>query len=294
MRPLLRKLRELARVDLRALAAMRIALGAILVLDLVNRARFLPAHYGDQGIVPPASLAGSPEAWPFSLHLLSGALPWQALLFLLAGAFAVMLLLGWKTRVAAVASFLLLMSLHGANPYLLHGADAELRLLLFFAMFVPLGARWSLDARKHAPDGTDVASTGSAALLLQVGFLYLFAALQKTGAEWHDGTAVWYALSAEHYGRAFAAPLLAHPELLAALSSGILALQLASFPLLFSPWKRLVTRTLAASLLILMQLGFLVFLKLGFFPLISISALLPFLPPRFWNFLEARVLRLRP
>lgn len=279
------KVRELAAIDVRALAVLRIMLGVLILLDLANRAKFLSVHYGSESVVPHALLRASDYFWPLSLHLLSSSTLFQAFLFAIAGAFALMLIVGWKTRLAVIASWFLLLSLHGANPFVLHGADTELRVLMFFSLFVPLGARWSFDAKKHRT-GTFVSTYGTAALLLQVGFLYLFAALHKTGIEWQDGSAVWYALSAKRYASELAAPLLQYPELLAALSFGILYLQLSSFALLFSPFFTSFTRTLAATLLILMQFGFLIFLTLGFFPLISITALLPFLPKKFWDFIE--------
>ncbi|MGA1192190.1 MAG: HTTM domain-containing protein, partial [Bdellovibrionota bacterium] len=39
-------------LDTRSLALFRIALGLLLLIDLINRAKFLRAHYTDFGVLP--------------------------------------------------------------------------------------------------------------------------------------------------------------------------------------------------------------------------------------------------
>src|SRR5690349_12104298 len=82
-------------VDLRSLAAFRIAAGIAVLVDLLLRARFLTAFYTDRGVLPrfarilafeDTDPAGYRHAW--SLHMLSGELWAQAIMFLLAGVFA--------------------------------------------------------------------------------------------------------------------------------------------------------------------------------------------------------------
>src|SRR5436853_5621492 len=88
-------LRAAYSLDLRSLALFRIALGAVLLGDLITRAFDLTVFYTDFGVLPRAALLEvfSP-AERFSIHLLSGQFIVQALLFVIAGVFALMLFFG--------------------------------------------------------------------------------------------------------------------------------------------------------------------------------------------------------
>lgn len=88
-------------IDSRALAAFRISLGALLLADLLLRARDLTAFYTDAGVLPRALLREQfPTFARVSLHAVSGSLWLQALLFLVAGGAALALLLGYRTTLA--------------------------------------------------------------------------------------------------------------------------------------------------------------------------------------------------
>src|SRR5256714_7980191 len=98
-------------LDLRSLALFRIALGAVLLGDLVVRASDLTVFYTDFGVLPRAALLDKfSPAQRFSLHLMSGQMLVQALLFVVAGVFALMLFFGARTRLATFASWLMLVS----------------------------------------------------------------------------------------------------------------------------------------------------------------------------------------
>ena len=135
-------------IDLRSLALFCIGLALVVLADLIRRAFDLEAHYTDNGILPRSVLIDNflaNHAY-FSLHLIVGTTCGQAALFLIASVFALMLLVGYRTRLATFVSWLLLVSLQARNPLITHGADDVMRLLLFWSMFLPLGARCSLDS----------------------------------------------------------------------------------------------------------------------------------------------------
>ena len=225
-------------IDTRSLAVFRIGLALTILLDLVLRAQDLGAHYTDAGVLPRALLAaevGSRIPWaPVLLnlnpHFLFGGLIGQALVFVAAGATAVLLLVGWRTWWVTVASWILLASLHGRNPGVLNTGDVVLRMLLFWSMFLPLGARWSMDAARRSgwsPFRPRVVVGGAAAaLLLQVGFIYAFNALFKTGAAWTtDFTALEMALGGETWASAWGQRLLEYSELLNVMTRFVIGLE---------------------------------------------------------------------
>src|SRR5262245_27571930 len=192
MKSRLTLLERLFGVDVRSLAVLRISLGLILLFDLATRARLLTTNYTDAGVHPRAITDSYTAAGGLpSLHMLIGSTRAEAALFAVAAVAAAMLLVGWQTRLATLVSWLLLTSLHQRNQMVLDGGDHLLRFLLFWSIFLPLGAWAALDARRRGPPHRAlVVSPASAALLLQVAGMFLLTGLLKTGPEWSDGTAI--------------------------------------------------------------------------------------------------------
>src|SRR5262249_39468156 len=153
----------------------------------------------DFGVLPRAVLLDRfADPWIISVHLMSGKGSVQALLFLVAAIFGAMLLVGYHTRLAAIVSWALLISVQSRNPALLQGGDVLLRTLAFWAMFVPLNAYFSVDRaldNSGARYPQRVCTVGTVALMAQVAMLYWFSALLKHSTEWWgEGSAVYYAL----------------------------------------------------------------------------------------------------
>ena len=124
------RLGRLFSIDLRSLAVFRMALGGLLLADLYTRAQDLSAHYTDWGVLPRDVLFPYfADPVPFSLHLVTGSSFGQAIIFLIAGVFALALLVGFRTPMVTVASWLLLLSVQARNPRVLHDSDVLLRLL---------------------------------------------------------------------------------------------------------------------------------------------------------------------
>jgi hypothetical protein len=99
-----RRLAPVAGIDPRALAAPRIGLGAVLLIDLWMRTGRFKALYTDAGVFPRLYLEPWMRHTLVPLHLLSGSVAWEAFLFAVAAVFAVALLLGYHARIAAVVS----------------------------------------------------------------------------------------------------------------------------------------------------------------------------------------------
>jgi predicted DCC family thiol-disulfide oxidoreductase YuxK len=285
-------IREIFGIDLRTLALFRIALATMVIVDLILRSRDLTAHYSDRGILPRAALIGEFGQWLPSIHLLSGSARVQGALFVLAGMFALSLLVGYRTWLVTIVSWALLLSLQARNPVIYHGADLLLRLLLFWAMFLPLGARFSIDAaldRRVQEQPNNYFSMATLALLVQCMSVYLFGALLKTGSVWiPDGTAIYFALHLDYLVTPFGDWLGQFPRVLQGLTYFVWGLELSAPLLMFSPVFRLPLRLLAMALLIAMHLGFFLFLRIGPFPFVSITSLLAFTPGWVWDRLESR------
>ena len=288
--------RELFAIDTRSLALFRVLLGAVLLADLSKRALSLVAHYTDQGVLPRAELNALGAGPLFApLHRLGGSPEFQAALFALAGALAVLLILGWKTRITSVLSFVLLVSLQQRNWLVLHAGDEMLRFLLLWGMFLPLGERWSLDARRRGtPAREAILSVASVALLLQIVFVYVGATYSKLQyAPWLEGHALYAVLNKATYATPLGTWLLQFPEFLRGMTWGALAFEGLAPILLFLPWRYGPIRSITVLGNVYFQVSIWLTLSIGLIQPISIVAALPFLPAWLWERLEARIRRLR-
>lgn len=276
-------------VDARALAALRVSLGLLLLADLLGRSRNLVAHYTDAGVLPRAALGSRyPVVSRLSIHAVSGEARVQALLFLVAGGFALALLVGYRTRLAAVGSLVLLVSLHLRNPLVLNGGDALLRRLLFWGCFLPLGERWAVDALRGEPaDGGSVlprrrvTTLASAGLLCQVVVIYVVNAVYKLRSDvWLSGEAIRYVFSLDQLTVGLGNALAGHPAVLRLFARVWLAMVVCSVLLVLLTGR---ARTAFVGAFVAMHLGMAATMRLGLFPLVSVAALLPFLPPSVWD-----------
>lgn len=279
-------------IDARSLALFRVGLSLVLLAELFERSRHLEAFYTDQGLMPRALLVETIQnPWSFSLHLASGSLFFQGLLFFVAFLAAFALLFGYRTRLATFVSWLLIISLFVRNPDLQSSGDMLMSLLLFWGMFLPLGLRWSVD-RARASNDTElprrVLSVATAAVLIQAALVYYFASWLKSGEPWHDGTAVWIALNWDQGTTAFGRSMLRFPELLSFATHGVLWFELLGPLLLFVPFYTSLIRLLVVPMFVMLHLSFMLMMVLATFPFVSIVSVIPFVPTLFWQLFRVR------
>ena len=287
--------------DLRSLAALRIGLASVILIDLALRLPEIDLFYTDRGLLPRSINPTPLGVFPLSVHGYGDGTAFELLLFGVAFGFAAMMLIGYRTRLSTAVSWWLLASLQFRNPEIGNGGDAWLRITMFWCMFAPLGARWSIDAGRHLHSqhrqaGDTALSMATVALLLQPGLVYFFTAIQKwqSGTDWvPDGSAITLALQHEYWARPLGHWLLGFPDLLRVMTSCVVGLELIGPFLLFCPVFTAPIRALTLVAFVGLQMGLGPTLQLGFFPWVSTLALLPFLPAAFWERLARRA-RLTP
>src|SRR5947209_5535432 len=104
-------LRKLFGIDIRSLALIRVCLGMLLFVDLLQRSTNLVLFYTDSGILPrSAEFLFSPNA-P-SIHFSSGQTEIQILFFIIEAIFALLLIVGYHTRTATIVCWLFAFSLN--------------------------------------------------------------------------------------------------------------------------------------------------------------------------------------
>lgn len=280
------KLDELFGIDYRTLALFRMAVGCVLFYVIVMRAFDLSSLYTDEGAFPIHTVQSHYGGmWCFSLHLLCGSWAYQAALFAIAGLLAVSLAVGYQTRLATVGSWALLVSVNYRVPTVTTGGDVLLSMLLFWGMFLPLGARWSLDARRagERPPTGRLTSVATLAILLQVLWMYFSSGLWKLNELWLDGRALGLALSDDMLARPLGRYLLEFPHLLTALTYAVLVLELVGPFLLFSPWRTNLVRASALVALATMHVGIELTMSILIFSFVSLAALTLFIAGPWWQ-----------
>ncbi|MEP1207848.1 MAG: HTTM domain-containing protein [Rhizobiaceae bacterium] len=291
------KLRVVFGADLRTLALFRVLLGFYLLLNVLLRARDLTAHYTDFGIMPRDVQIGLLAEGSWSLHLFNGSFTAQFILFVLAALAAMGLMLGWRTRLMTLISWALLLSVQNRNTFILSGEDNLALLLNFWALFLPLGARYSIDFALDRSGGirqNAFWSWATTALLLQGMSMYFFSALLKSDPIWiPGGTAVYYALNLDYMVTSLAVWFRQFEILLQGLTYYVWVLELVGPILIFTPIFHKPVRAVIMALFITMHIGFWLFLEIGLFPLISIVMNLTFMPGWMWDMLSQRLERHR-
>lgn len=289
------KLEELFGLDLRSLALFRIGLALIILTDLVVRAGDLTTHYTDAGVLPGVVVREQLlKPWYWSVHLLSGLPIVQAILFSLAFLIALALLVGYQTRLATIASWALVVSLHHRNPALIFAADDVLRALLFWTMFLPLGACYSIDSAFNTSAQKlpkRLLSGATLALTLQQCWIYMFSAAFKAKSPvwWPEGSAVYYALSYDQYVTELGKFLLNFPSLFVFSTFVTFALEWIGPLLLFVPFRTTFFRCCTIATFICLHIGFGLTLNLGIFPFLSVFSWLAFIPSNVWDALAKRL-----
>ncbi|MBE9075929.1 HTTM domain-containing protein [Romeria aff. gracilis LEGE 07310] len=276
-------------LDLRSLALLRMGLALVILADLGIRFGDVTALYSDAGVLPRQLLLEEVlQPWYWSLHLLSGQPLVQGLMFAAAAFFALAMLVGYQTRLATIASWALLVSLHNRNPLLIFAADDVLRAVMFWAMFLPLGAAYSIDRAMNTssqPLPRRIFTAATVALMVQQCFIYWFSALFKTTSPdwWPSGSAVYYSLSYDQYATPLGHLLLGLGPLLTVLTLVTLVVEWVGPLLLWVPIRTDFFRMLAVILFIALHAGFGLTLNIGIFPFLSIVTWLAFIPTSVWE-----------
>lgn len=313
-------------LDLRSIALFRVLLALVILWDLALRSQHLAAFYTDSGVLPREFWLQLTNPWHWSIHAASGQLWWQLLLFALASLFAFGLLIGYRTRLMAWLSFILLASLINRNALIVQGGDQLLVVMSFWSLFLPLNARWSVDCalqpelnanpntKRFHSDGPQLYfSIATVAIVLQVLYLYVFTALLKTGDAWVlRFDAAFYAVSLDHMATPIAIWARQFPVFFTAATVYVLAVEflapiLVLLPfsappkqnsgqstesLLASPNERPIqwpmARIIGLLLLASLHLGFVFMMHIGLFPFIDFMALSLLIPSAVWMGLHQR------
>ena len=264
------------------LAVIRIATGLILTWSCAVWLLDADAFFGDRGWLRPDQVwRVNDQPWQWSGYFVASS---PTMIRVVAGislVAALLLTIGLATPLAAVVSFLGLVTAANRAPLNVFGLDDTLGMLLVPLVIGPSGARLSVDRLLAGPGrgrGGEPSIRATIALrLLQVHLcvVYLFSGAGKLfGASWWEGTALWGAIANDRYRTLDLRGLAGHPLVVNALTLATLWWE-ATYAALV--WPRL-TRPLCLAMAVLVHLGIGLAMGMMEFGLAMIAANLAFVP----------------
>lgn len=269
------------------LGLVRMAFGLLVALWTLALYPDLDAFFGANGI---AGTTTSGEVWelfavaPSHRVLL---ISWAVLL-----AAAIMLSIGWHSRIAALLVFVLLVSFERRTSFIFNAGDGLIRIEALLIMLASCGAALSLDRRRAGQPFWSAETRSRWALRLlqvQLSLVYLTSVMVKvTGDSWPRGTAVSYALRLEDM---LVLPVpqwfSTDPLTMNVVTWGTLALELAIGVLVWNRRARPWVLGAGAA----MHLSIMATMSVGFFTPAMLVLYLAFVPPSAVRRLPYRIRR---
>ncbi len=269
------------RIDDRSLALFRILVGVLIIIDVFLRFRNLEFFYTDSGPVP-SELIISDFNYFSLLYYITDPIG-VSIIFIIQILLAILLILGYKTKFVFILSTILVISVDLRNPYVASYADTLFRLLLFWAIFLPLGNKWSIDSLRTTEHKNSILThIAGFFILFQMLAMYIVnGSIKYTNAdEWLSG---WAFHSILHYDRItwlFGPYVRESPMWLIQFGSTYWFLMMIIAPSMLLFTKRI--RYILAGALMFGHLNIALTTRVGAFSLVAIAGLCLFLPKQFW------------
>lgn len=264
-------------VDPRAAGIFRIVLGTLLTLDTIRHANEARLLYSNSGVLPNDYHQWQPTSrFQFSIFETFSTLGEVRVLFALGVISHLFLLFGYRARLFAVFSFIFTTSMDVRIPFVENGGYIVVNLACFWAMFLPIDARFSVDAwraswrarrergvadlndRSIPPTLADERGRGrpyvswiGLMVVFNLGIVYFWNVVNKAGNTWRKGDTVHFVLYLSRmitgvavFFRRFMSDAILRP-----IDWTVLAVEAFICVLIISPRSKRYTRPMAMALM---------------------------------------------
>lgn len=287
--------RAVLPLDLRALAVGRIVIGSVAVHESLQNFAGVQLWYGPQSLCQNNGSAG-----PLDLYTLLESSTW-CLMALLGAQFAISVgfAMGSHTTLCSVGLWCFHISMQKHLWCCQNAGDKVARYVFFWQMFLPMGARWSLDVAQPRHEGIrcesllrgKIASRAvSYLLVMEMCFIYYLGGARKRGPIWLTSfDAAHYAVWGDVSRSATAFLIRPFPGLLKVLTVLVKHLELYGWILLLVPIEQV--RLIGVAAFAALHAGYWFFLDTGDFQYWMVAALIMMLPAIWWDWVELLVSR---
>ncbi|WP_437326104.1 hypothetical protein [Sorangium sp. So ce381] len=295
-------------IDVRTLGLFRLVLGFLLSADCVRHWAEASWIYSNDGVLTNHYHLFHPSSgYNFSLYHAFSSTGEVHVAFALSLFCFLCYFVGWNTRLFSILSFILVTSRDNRIVMIENGGYVVVNIITCWAMFMPTGRRFSVDALirsyrerrertaadladRRRPDWAERPYVSGIVLLaiLNLATIYYFNVVNKSGQIWRHGETVHYVL---HLDRMVTGVAVLARELIPfwatkGLTWGVLMLEALLVTWILSPYGRRFTRALAMGGMWALHGSFGVMMRLGPFSwfMIAWSFLLP--TAQHWDALE--------
>jgi len=136
-----------ATFDHRSLGLARIGLGLLFLHNVWRRLPGMASFYSNEGVLPNHTVLWRPTIeHMFSFFLAASRTQEAAIMFVFCTIVFAAFTVGYRTRFTHVLSFACLTAVQTRQAFTMNGGDVALSVLAAWTMFLPMGARFSVDA----------------------------------------------------------------------------------------------------------------------------------------------------
>ncbi|WP_437926925.1 hypothetical protein WMF37_49170 [Sorangium sp. So ce291] len=295
-------------IDVRTLGLFRLVLGFLLASDCVRHWAEASWIYSNDGVLTNHYHLFHPSSgYNFSLYHAFSSIGEVHVAFALSLFCFLCFFVGWHTRLFSILSFLLVVSRDNRIVMIENGGYVVVNIITCWAMFMPTGRRFSVDAlirsyrERQERTAADLADRSRPAwaeqpyvsgivllALLNLVTIYYFNVVNKSGQIWRRGETVHYVLHLDRMVTGLAVVAREYIPFWAkkGMTWGVLMLEAMLVPWILSPYGRRTTRALAMAGMWALHGSFGVMMRLGPFSwfMIGWSFLLP--TAQHWDALE--------
>jgi len=299
-------------LDPRTLGLFRIVLGFLVTGDCARHWAEAQRFYSNEGILSNHYHLFRPSSgFNFSLFHSFSSLGEVHVAFALATLCHFLFWIGWRTRLFSVLSFVLVTSIDNRLVMVENGGYVVVNLLVGWAMFMPTGQRFSVDAllrslrerrertaaelsayAKERPEWEfkPYVSLIGLVAMLNIAVIYYFNVVNKSGVIWRKGDTVHYVLHLDRMITGLAVPFREYMPLplMRLVTWSVLVTEALILMLILAPKGRRVTRPLAMLLMTGLHGSFGLMMRLGPFSWFMIAWSFLFPQPVHWEILARR------
>ncbi|WP_434044197.1 MULTISPECIES: hypothetical protein [Sorangium] len=295
-------------IDVRTLGLFRLVLGFLLVSDCLRHWAEASWIYSNDGVLTNHYHLFHPSSgFNFSLYHAFSSIGEVHVAFALSLFCFFSFFIGWHTRLFSILSFVLVTSRDNRIVMIENGGYVVVNLITCWAMFMPTGRRFSVDAlvrsyrERKERTAADLADRSRPAwatqpyvsgivllAILNLATIYYFNVVNKSGQIWRRGDTVHYVLHLDRMVTGLAVVAREYIPFWAkkGMTWGVLMIEAMLVPWILSPYGRRFTRALAMGGMWALHGSFGVMMRLGPFSwfMIGWSFLLP--TAQHWDALE--------
>ncbi|MBL7664798.1 MAG: HTTM domain-containing protein [Bacteriovoracaceae bacterium] len=279
MKSLILKKLEEYQISPESLTIQRLALCLIIAYDFIERLSLFNWFYSDLRIVSLDLIKIEFSAWYYwSLFYLNATALWSVILFGIGFlGISITLFTNYK-KLGLLIAWVILHSLQLKDWSVLTGGDMLLNILVLFHIFHPEPAQ-----------SKKIIHFYQLVLLLQIAYIYFCLNLHRSTEIWFiEASALWYTFVSSISSSLLAERLLNYPQILEWCTRFVYLTEVIAPFFAFFFYAKEKPRMYCVLIMILFHLGIAIFMNLGIFPYVCMSAWLLYLPGSFWKLIKLK------